>query len=281
MERREGLIAESPLADRMRPRTPEEFAGQRHLLAPGAPLRTLLEGNRVPSCILYGPPGVGKTTLVRMMASVTDRSLLEINAVTAKVAELRDLVEEAKQLKAMAAGLTAIAFVDELYHFNRSQQNVLLPSVERGDIILVGTTTENPWIEINKTLLSRMVIFELHPLEEPDLVQLLRRALTDQRGLGRLEMTADDDTLGLIARSSGGDARQALTRLEVIASSVALTGASAVTAEAAGRILPMTSTRYDKNADDHYTIVSALIKSMRGSDPDAAVYWLARMVEGG
>ncbi len=281
MERIEGLIPESPLADRMRPRTMDEFAGQQHLLAPGAPLRVLLEGSRVPSCILYGPPGVGKTTLVRLMASVTERSLLEINAVTAKVAELRDLVEEAKRLKSMAGGLTAIAFVDELYHFNRSQQNVLLPSVERGDIILVGTTTENPWIEINKTLLSRMVIFELHPLGESDIVKLLRRAMTDPRGLGRLSLETDEDVLSFIAGASGGDARQALTRLEVIASSVALTGASRFTREAAMRLLPTASTRYDKNADDHYTIISALIKSMRGSDPDAAVYWLARMVEGG
>ena len=273
---------EVPLAERMRPRTLDEYCGQRHLMGPGAPLRTLIEAGRVPSCILYGPPGVGKTTLVRLIAGRTERSLLEINAVTAKVAELRDLVEEAKRLKAMSGGTSAVAFVDELYHFNSSQQNVLLPSVERGDLILIGTTTENPRYEINKTLLSRMIVFDLHPLEADDLLPLLRQALTDKdRGLGELELNASDSVLKSLALSSGGDVQQTLTRLEAAAAFAAASGGSALTESHVERVTGSAHIRFDRSGDDHYAIASALIKSIRGSDPDAALYWLSRLLEGG
>jgi putative ATPase len=266
----------------MRPQNPDEYCGQSHLMKKGAPLRSLIEAGRVPSCILYGPPGVGKTTLVRLMAKFTERSLLEINAVTAKVAELRELVEEAKRLKTMAGGMSALAFVDELYHFNSSQQNVLLPSVEKGDLILIGTTTENPRYEINKTLLSRMIVFDLKPLTAPEILPLLRRALGDQaRGLGSLEVQATDEVLLDIAGSSGGDVRQALTRLEASASFVAAAGGTALTTEAVTRTVGSASVRFDRQGDDHYSIISAMIKSIRGSDPDAAVYWLARLLAGG
>ena len=260
----------------------DEYCGQSHLMGKGAPLRSLIETGRVPSCILYGPPGVGKTTLVRLIAKSTGRSLLEINAVTAKVAELRELVEEAKRLKAMGEGTSALAFVDELYHFNSSQQNVLLPSVEKGDLILIGTTTENPRYEINKTLLSRMVVFDLQPLAAPELLPLLRRSLSDgERGLGDLEVQAADEVLLHIALSSGGDVRQALTRLETSASFVAATGGAMLTDESVARTVGGASIRFDRQGDDHYSIISAMIKSIRGSDPDAAVYWLARLLAGG
>jgi putative ATPase len=273
---------EVPLAERMRPKSLDEFTGQEHLLGPGAPLRKLIESNRTPSCILYGPPGVGKTTLVRLMASETGRDILEINAVSAKVSELRDLVAEASNLKAMRAGHAAIAFVDEIYHFNKTQQNALLPSVERGDLILVGTTTENPWFEINKTLLSRMVVFQLTPLSETDLTELLKRALSDtERGLGDLEISSDEDALRRIASMAGGDARQALTRLEFIVGSVAARGGSLLTEEGVLSALPLAAVRFDKSSEDHFSVVSALIKSIRGSDPDAAIYWLARLLAAG
>ncbi|HCL79592.1 MAG TPA: AAA family ATPase [Synergistaceae bacterium] len=266
----------------MRPRTLDEYAGQRHILGANAPLRKLLESGTVPSCILYGPPGVGKTTLVRLMASATRRDILEINAVSAKVSELRDLVREAENLKRLGDGHSAIAFVDEIYHFNRGQQNALLPSVERGDVILVGTTTENPWFEINKTLLSRMVVFQLEPLAADDLVPLLERALTDrERGLGDLEIEAEQTVLRLVASMAGGDARQALTRLEFTAGSVAARGGSVLTEEVVREGTPLSTMRYDRDKDDHYDVISALIKSIRGSDPDAAVYWLARLLESG
>jgi putative ATPase len=275
-------IPDIPLAERMRPQTPDEYCGQGHLMAEGAPLRTLIETGRVPSCILYGPPGVGKTTLVRLIAKRTGRSLLEINAVTAKVAELRELVEEAKRLKAMGGGVSALAFVDELYHFNSSQQNALLPSVERGDLILIGTTTENPRYEINKTLLSRMIVFDLKPLSAPELLPLLRRALTDrERGLGSLEVEAEDAVLLSIAQSAGGDVRQALTRLEAGVSFTAAAGRKTLTEEIVTRTTGGAAIRFDRQGDDHYSIVSAMIKSIRGSDPDAAVYWLARLLAGG
>lgn len=272
---------EVPLADRMRPISLNEYTGQTHIVGASAPLRAMLEGGKVPSCILYGPPGVGKTTLVRLMASVTNRELLEINAVSAKVDTLRQLVERAIGVKRMT-GHSAVAFVDEIYHFNTKQQNVLLPHVETGNIILVGTTTENPWFEINKTLLSRMIVYTLKPLGEKDIVVLLRRALNDRvKGLGLLEVTADNDTLETIAELSGGDARQALTRLEVAVSAVAVGGGSVLTPEIVRNATGVATVRYDRKSDDHYAVISALIKSIRGSDPDAAVYWLARMLAAG
>jgi len=274
-------IFEIPLAERMRPDNLDDYAGQEHILGPGKPLRIMLEGGKVPSCILYGPPGVGKTTLVRIMSKTTGRELLEINAVSAKVETLRTLVDKAKTSK-RASGRSAIAFVDEIYHFNTKQQNVLLPSVETGDIILVGTTTENPWFEINKTLLSRMVVYTLKPLDEEDIVSLLEKALSDKvRGLGMLEVTADKSVISKLALLAGGDARQALTRLEAAASAVALGGGREVTLKIIAESTGMATQRYDRVSDDHYAVISALIKSLRGSDPDAALYWLARMLAAG
>ena len=195
----ENISFEVPLAERMRPRTLDEYAGQGHILAPGRALRSMLDGGKAPSCILYGPPGVGKTTLVRLIARVTGRTLLEINAVSAKVETLRDLLERARGEKKLS-GRSAIAFVDEIYHFNSKQQNVLLPAVETGDLILIGTTTENPWFEINKTLLSRMVVYTLEPLKNEDICGLLRRALEDtERGLGRFGVRAETETIERIA----------------------------------------------------------------------------------
>ncbi len=273
---------EVPLPERMRPKSLDDFVGQAHLVGPDAPLRRVLSTGTVPSCVLYGPPGVGKTTLVRLMAAETGRRLLEINAVTAKVAELRDLVLEARQAKSRDKGKTALAFVDEIYHFNRQQQNVLLPAVEKGELILVGTTTENPFFEINKTLLSRMVVYEMKPLGQADLEALVRRALADgERGLGKLELQATDGAVAMIAAKSGGDARQALIRLDTAASSVAAGGGSLLDEAAVERTLGVAIQRYDRAGDDHYAVISALIKSMRGSDPDAAVYWLARLLAGG
>jgi putative ATPase len=270
-----------PLAERMRPLSLHEFAGQEHLVGSNAPLRKVLESGKVPCCILYGPPGVGKTTLVRLMAATTQRRIMEINAVSAKVSQLRELVETATAEKEFTHGRSVIAFVDEIYHFNKSQQNALLPSVEKGDIILVGTTTENPYFEINKTLLSRLVVFELKPLDEKDLVLLLDRALREERGLGELELTAEDNVLSMIASMSGGDARQALTRLQMIAQTVALSAGKVITESSVKAVLPVSNLRFDKASDDHYDVISALIKSMRGSDPDAAVYWLARLIASG
>lgn len=274
-------VFETPLAERMRPRTLDEYAGQRDILGEGKPLRVMLDGGKVPSCILYGPPGVGKTTLVRLMARVTGRELLEINAVSAKVETLRQLVDRAKEVK-LYSGRSALAFVDEIYHFNSKQQNALLPAVETGDIILVGTTTENPFFEINKTLLSRMVVYTLKPLSQDDLIELLKRALSDkERGLGMLEIEADEPVLEKLASLAGGDARQALTRLEAAASAVALGGGQVLTERIVSESAGGASQRYDRASNDHYAVISALIKSMRGSDPDAAVYWLARMLTGG
>jgi len=278
----ESAFWETPLAERMRPRTLDEYRGHRSILAPGQPLRRMLESGAVPSCILYGPPGVGKTALVRLMAAVTERELFEINAVSAKVSELRALVAQAAEAKRFAGGRSAIAFVDEIYHFNTSQQDALLPVVEKGDIILVGTTTENPYFEINKTLLSRLLIFKVEPLEKSDLVAILRAALTDkERGLGALGLSCAAGVVEAIAESSAGDGRQALTRLEFLARTVSLTGRSEITAEDAAQTLPQAALRYDRSSDDHYAVISAFIKSIRGSDPDAAVYWLARLLESG
>ncbi|WP_213698923.1 replication-associated recombination protein A [Acetomicrobium sp.] len=277
--REQGL--EVPLAERMRPAKLEDFVGQEHLLGKDKPLRRLLEAGQVPSCILYGPPGSGKTTLVRAMAFVTGRKLFEINAVTAKVAQLRDVVDTARNLK-RSTGRSAIVFIDEIYHFNKQQQNALLPSVERGDLILVGTTTENPYFEINKTLLSRAIVFELKPLAPGDIEHILFRALRDkEKGLGMFDVVVDEQAVTFISRAAGGDARQALLRLESIVLASVASGKKRVTLEDVVQLAPKSLQIYDKSSDKHYDIISAFIKSMRGSDPDAAVYWLARMVAGG
>jgi len=272
---------EVPLAERMRPAKLEDFVGQEHLLGKDKPLRRLLEAGQVPSCILYGPPGSGKTTLVRVMASVTGRKLFEINAVTAKVAQLRDVVDTARNLK-RRAGKSAIVFIDEIYHFNKQQQNALLPSVEKGDLILVGTTTENPYFEINKTLLSRAIVFELKPLAPRDIERILYRALRDkEKGVGMFDVEVDEQAVAFISCAAGGDARQALLRLESVVLASVASGKKRVTLEDVVQLAPKSLQIYDKSSDKHYDIISAFIKSMRGSDPDAAVYWLARMVAGG
>jgi len=272
---------ETPLAERMRPRKLDEYAGQEHILGAGKPLRGLIEKGRVPSCILYGNPGTGKTTLVRVMAAETGRRLLEINAVSSNVQQIRDMMDDAIKREA-DPDITAIAFVDEIYHLNSKQQNVLLPAVERGDIILVGTTSENPWFEINKTLLSRMIVYTLEPLNEQDVLKLLRRALSDdERGLGRLGITCEAGALEHIASLCGGDARQALTRLEASASGVAVGGGTLLTKSDIDEATGRQSLRYDRTGSDHYSVISALIKSVRGSDPDAALYWMARMLASG
>ncbi|MCD6183384.1 MAG: replication-associated recombination protein A [Thermovirga sp.] len=277
----ENLNKEIPLPERMRPRTIDEFLGQPHLVHEGKPLRAFLESGKVPNCILYGPPGVGKTSLARIMASMTGRHFIEINAVTSNVASLRGVLAEALEKKALS-GKATVLFVDEIYHFNKQQQNVLLPFVEKGDIVLVGSTTENPWFEVNKTLLSRMIVFELYPLGHEAIIDLLKKASEDmERGLGKYGIKLSPEALEVLARLSGGDARQALYRLEVAAIATAARGASVIEKEKLKELTGSSFKRYDRAQDEHYKVVSALIKSMRGSDPDAALYWLGRMIAGG
>lgn len=273
---------ETPLAERMRPTSISEYFGHDSILAQGKPLREHLERGQVPSCIIYGPPGVGKTALVRLMADMTERELFEINAVSAKVSQLRDLIDKAAEFKSLSGGKSAIAFVDEIYHFNKNQQNALLPAVEKGDIILVGTTTENPWFEINKTLLSRLLVFSIDPLKTDDLLEILERALLNrEKGLGELELECEEGVLRELANGSVGDARQALTRLEFFASAVSASGGRVITSKRLKNDLPLAALSHDRAGDDHYQVASAMIKSIRGSDPDAAVYWLARQLEAG
>ncbi len=281
-----------PLAERMRPRSLEEVVGPPHLVGPGGLLTVALERGHVPSLVFWGPPGCGKTTLARLLARAAGRPFLALSAVLAGVKELREVVADARHRQRMGEPVP-ILFVDEVHRFNRAQQDALLPHVEAGTIVLVGATTENPSFELNQALLSRLQVEVLPPLEPDALVGLLRRALADaERGLGRLGLVADDDALLHLARLAGGDARLALNLLETAAALVdpAPPGGEAGGPEAAAvrltrahveRAVRGTPLRYDKAGDGHHDAASALIKSMRGSDPDAAVYWLARMLEGG
>jgi putative ATPase len=265
----ERLRAQAPLAARMRPRRLEEVVGQRHLLAPGAALRRLIEADRISSTILWGPPGTGKTTLAEVIAHATQRHFERLSAVTAGVREVRAVIEAAEE-RLGQRGRATIVFVDEIHRFSTSQQDALLPSVETGVVTLVGATTENPYFEVNAPLRSRSTLFRLEPLARGEVHELLTRALVVESA------EAEPDALDAVASRCGGDARQALTTLEV---ACALARPGRVTLAHVDAALGVSAMRYGR--DDHYDVVSALIKSIRGSDPDAGLFWLARMLEAG
>lgn len=270
-----------PLAARLRPRTLEEFAGQTHLLGEGKVLRRLIESDRISSMIFWGPPGVGKTTLARIIANRTQAAFIDFSAVTSGIKEIRAVMQQADENRRY--GEKTIVFVDEIHRFNKAQQDAFLPFVEKGSIILIGATTENPSFEINGALLSRCKVFVLRALTVEELTGLLTRALRDPRGFGGQPVRLAPELVEQIARFANGDARAALSTLEmaVLNGEVDGGGAITVTAETLEQCTSKKSLLYDKNGEEHYNLISALHKSMRNSDPDAAVYWLARMLEAG
>lgn len=272
--------AQQPLASRMRPKDLSEFVGQRHLVGEGKILRQMIERDTIPSMILWGPPGVGKTTLANVVANATRAEFVNFSAVTSGIKEIKEIMARAEAGRSL--GVRTVLFVDEIHRFNKAQQDAFLPYVEQGSIILVGATTENPSFEVNSALLSRCKVFVLKSIEEDDLVSLLRRALTEERGFGRLAVKVSDETLRKIARFANGDARSALGTLEsAVANADFKDGVPTVTDETVAQCVGRKTLLYDKHGEEHYNVISALHKSMRNSDPDAAVYWLARMLEGG
>ena len=277
-QRRANVDRVAPLAVRMRPRTLDEVVGQRHFLAPGMLLRRMVEADRLMSLIFYGPPGTGKTTLGRVIADATDCHFELLNASSAGVKEVRGVLDAARG-RLESGGPRTLFFLDELHRFNKAQQDILLGDVEDGVIVLVGATTENPFFAVNSALVSRSQIFQFTPLDEADVADLLRRAIGDEeRGYGKLGLTVEDDAIQHWATTSDGDARRALTALEV---AVRSSDSRHVTLAVAEQSIQRKALVYDKLGDAHYDHASALIKSMRGGDADAAVYWLARMLEAG
>jgi putative ATPase len=282
-QRKKALGREAPLAARMRPRTFDDFVGQNHIIGSGRVLRLSIEADQIPSMILWGPPGVGKTTLANLIANVTKSYFDSVSAVTAGVADLRKIVESARERLGMY-GHRTLLFVDEIHRFNKAQQDVILPHVEEGTVTLIGATTENPSFEVIAPLLSRCRVFTLKALTDEEVVVIVKRALADEdRGIGSLHADVADDAIHHLVAITNGDARVALNALELAASATAAdsSGARHVTLDTIEDALQQRSILYDKAGDQHYDTISAFIKSVRGSDPDAAVYWLGRMIEAG
>ena len=273
--------APEPLAARMRPRDLSEFVGQEQLVGEGMILRQMIERDQIPSMILWGPPGVGKTTLANVIANLTKAEFVKFSAVTSGIKEIKEIMARAESGRRV--GIRTVLFVDEIHRFNKAQQDAFLPYVEQGSIILIGATTENPSFEVNSALLSRCKVFTRKGLTEENLVGLLRRALESERGFGKLGVEVADESLRKIAIFSNGDARNALGTLETAVANAEFDekGRPAITEKVLGQVISRKALMYDKTGEEHYNIISALHKSMRNSDPDAAVYWLARMLEGG
>jgi len=274
---------ESPLAARMRPRTLEEVVGQQHIIAKDKLLYRAIKADKISSIIFYGPPGTGKTTLAKVIAGTTSSEFMQINATVAGKKDMEEVVAKAKELQGMYQKRT-ILFIDEIHRFNKGQQDYLLPFVEDGTIIIIGATTENPYFEVNGALISRSMIFELKPIEKEDIKTLIQRALTDvERGMGAYEAVITDEALEALADISGGDARHALNAIElaVMTTERSAEGKIEITIPVVEECIQKRVVRYDKSGDNHYDTISAFIKSMRGSDPDAALYYLAKMLYAG
>ena len=273
-------LVSQPLAARLRPETLDEYVGQEHLLGQGRVLRRMVEQDRISSMIFWGPPGVGKTTLAQIIARMTQSVFINFSAVTSGIKEIRTVMEKAEKNRQI--GQRTIVFVDEIHRFNKAQQDAFLPFVEKGSIILIGATTENPSFEVNGALLSRCRVFVLQPLSADDLLKMLRHALQSPKGFGGQKIEISEDLLSLIANFANGDARSALSTLEMVVLNGDVQGDRViVTKEVLEQCISKKSLLYDKNGEEHYNLISALHKSMRNSDPDAAVYWLARMLEAG
>ncbi|MBR6499746.1 MAG: replication-associated recombination protein A [Clostridia bacterium] len=277
----EGALFAQPLASRLRPTDFNGYVGQKHLVGEGKILRSLIEKDMLSSMIFWGPPGVGKTTLARLIAHMSRSEFIDFSAVTSGIKEIKAVMERAESLRRQ--GLKTILFVDEIHRFNKAQQDAFLPFVEKGSIILIGATTENPSFEINSALLSRCKVFVLKPLEEEDIISLIHTALSDPRGFGGMDVRMEDREISALARFSAGDARTALNTLEMAVNNAPQDreGVIRITKEVLSECTDRRSLLYDKQGEEHYNLISALHKSMRNSDPDAAVYWLSRMLDGG
>lgn len=274
---------ESPLASRLRPVTLEEVVGQRHIIGKDKLLYRAIKADKLSSVLFYGPPGTGKTTLAKVIANTTSAEFTQINATSAGKKDMEEVVKKAKELRGMYSKKT-ILFIDEIHRFNKGQQDYLLPFVEDGTVILVGATTENPYFEVNPALISRSIIFELKSLAKEDIKELLKRAVTDEeKGMGAYGVKAEEDAIDFLADIANGDARAALNAIElgVLTTERGEDGAIHITLDVASECIQKRAVKYDKNGDNHYDVISAFIKSMRGSDPDAAIYYLARMLYAG